>query len=203
MALGGIQLASLPACPRCPSLGGLCHQRSPREHETSMCPALLEPEQPPGQVGTDGGSLLLAPWHTPAAAGYLAVSTQASSCGRLGTKAGLPPGIVLRPQLGRISWDSSAEGEEMGRGSLPCGGPWPGGAPTHWQGGSAPLSPTGESSGCPRTGVMGCGDTVGHRTPGWHCVAQAGLAGRGCQSSCVPYPHRHGMLQRGLCHAKA
>lgn len=25
------------------------------------------------------------------------------------------PGIVPRPQLGRISWDSSAEAEEMGR----------------------------------------------------------------------------------------
>lgn len=59
--------------------------------------------------------MLPIPQHTPAAVGYLAVSTQAGSCGRLGAKAGLPPGIVPRPQLGRISWDSSAKGEEMGR----------------------------------------------------------------------------------------
>lgn len=103
-------------------LGGLCCQRSCREHETSACPAPLKPEQPPGQAGTGRGASPPAPRHTPAAVGYLAVSTQAGSCGRLGAKAGLPPGIVPRPQLGRISRDSSAEGEEMGRGSLRSGG---------------------------------------------------------------------------------
>ena len=198
-------MAGVPAClPMLSvSLGGLCHQRSPRERETSACPALLKPEQPPGQAGMDKGALLPAPWHTPVAAGYLAASTQAGSCGRLGAKAGLPPGIVPRPQLGRISRDSSAEGEETGRGSLPCGGPRPGGAPTRCQGDPAPSSPVGGSGGCSRTGVMGCGDMAGHRTPGWRRVAQAGLAGSGCWSPRVPYSHRHGVLWWGLCHAEA
>lgn len=130
--------------------------------------------------------MLPAPRHTPAAVGYLAVSTQAGSCGRLGAKAGLPPGIVPRPQLGRISRDSSAEGEEMGRGSLRCGGPWPGEAPSRCQGDPAPSSPMGESSGCSRVGVMGCRDMVGHRTPGWCRVAWAGLAGSGCHVCRTP-----------------
>lgn len=86
-----------------------------------VCPALLKPEQPPGQAGMAGG--LPSPWHTPAAAGYLAASTQAGSCGRLGAKAGLPPGIVPQPQLGRIIEDSSARERRRGGSLCPLGVP--------------------------------------------------------------------------------
>lgn len=64
--------------------------------------------------------------------------------------------------------------------SLPCGR-----APTCYQGETVPPFPTGESSGCPRMGVMGCRDTAGHRAPGWCWVAQAGLAGSACRSQRV------------------
>lgn len=63
------------------------------------------------------------PRHTPAAGGYLAASTQAGSCGRLGAKAGLPPGIVPRPQLGRIIEDSSAREKRWGGSLCPVGVP--------------------------------------------------------------------------------
>lgn len=63
--------AHLPMLPI--SVEGLCHHHSPREHETSVCPDALKPEQALGQAGMGGGALLMAPWHT-------LVSTQWGTC---------------------------------------------------------------------------------------------------------------------------
>lgn len=98
--------AHLPMLPI--PLAGLGHQHSLREYEPCV-PSSAETRTGTwagGHGGGGGGAAI--PRHTPAAGGYLAASTQAGSCGRLGAKAGLPPGIVPRPQLGRIIEDSSA-----------------------------------------------------------------------------------------------
>lgn len=157
-----------------------------------VCPALLKPEQPPGQAGMAGG--LPSLWHTPAAAGYLAASTQAGSCGRLGAKAGLPPGIVPQPQLGRIIKDSSARERRWGGSLCPLGVPGLGEHSPAARETPSLCSPWVRAvgahrwvlgHGCSQTGVVGCGDTVGHGPSGWHCLAQARLAGTGgCPRVC-------------------
>lgn len=107
--------AHLPVLPI--SLAGLGHQHSLREYEPCV-PSSAETRT--GTWAGRGGAI--PPAHT-GSSGYLAASTQAGSCGRLGAKAGLPPGIVSRPQLGRIIKDSSARERRWGGSLCPVGVP--------------------------------------------------------------------------------
>lgn len=172
------------------SLAGLGHQHSLREYETCVRSSA---ETRTTTWARRGG--LPCAWHTPAAAGYLAASTQAGSCGRLGAKAGLPPGIVPRPQLGRIIKDSSPRETRWG-GSL-----YPVGVPS--LGDRSPAARETLRLCCPQVGAGGAHRCVfwghgGHGPLGWCCLAQARLVGAGYLSLGVPHSHRGDCAGPGL-----